>query len=83
MPILAPQFTTITQDLKLKKGESAQFSVTITNPDLDLRGCLVFAEIRRLSPGYNLIPQFTGIVTSGSNTIQIKQYPFTEDKARV
>lgn len=83
MPILAPQFTTITQDLKLKKGESAQFSVTITNPDLDLRGCLVFAEIRRLSPGYNLIPQFTGIVVSGSNTIQIKQYPFTEDKARV
>lgn len=83
MTTLAPQFKTQSLDLELKKGESAQFSVAVTNFDLDLRGCLIFTEIRRLSPGYNLIPQVTGMVTSGSNTIQIKRYPFMDDKARL
>ena len=80
---LAPQFDTANLDLILKKGESAQFSVAVTNYDLDLRGCLIFAEIRRLSPGYNLIPSFTGIVTTGTSTIQIKRYPFTDDKSKL
>lgn len=81
MSTLTPQFTTSTLDLELKKGESAQFAVTVANYDLDLRGCLIFSEIRRLSPGYNLIPQFTGIVTSGSSVIQIRRYPQIDDKA--
>ena len=80
---LAPQFETQSLDLELKKGESAQFSVAVTDYDLDLRGCLIFVEIRRLSPGYNLIPGITGIATSGSSTIQIKRYPFMDDKARL
>lgn len=80
---LTPQFETKSLDLELKKGESAQFSVTVTDYDLDLRGCLIFAEIRRLSPGYNLVPNMTGIVTSGSSTIQIKRYPNIEDKAQL
>lgn len=80
---LAPQFETQSLDLELKKGESAQFSVAITDFDLDLRGCLIFAEVRRLSPGYNLISGCTGIVTSGSSTIQIRSYPNTDDKSRV
>ena len=80
---LAPQFLTHALDLEIKKGESAQFAVAVTNFDLDLRGCLVFTEIRRLSPGYNLINGFTGIVTSGSSAIQIKRYPATEDKSRI
>ena len=83
MTTLAPQFETQSLDLELKKGESAQFSVSVTNFDLDLRGCLIFTEIRRLSPGYNLIPKVTGMVTSGSNTIQIKRYPFIDDKAQL
>ncbi|MFM6054215.1 MAG: hypothetical protein ACKPA7_21755, partial [Sphaerospermopsis kisseleviana] len=40
-------------------------------------------EIRRLSPGYNLIPGFTGIVASGTSTIQIKRYPATDDKSKL
>jgi hypothetical protein len=77
---LAPQFETANLDLNLKKGESAQFSVTITDYNLDLRGCLVFAEIRRLSPGYNLLQNFTGITTVSSDTILLRQYPTTYDK---
>ena len=80
---LAPQFDTATLDLELKKGESAQFSVAVTDFDLDLRNCLIFAEIRRSIPGYGLISNFTGIVVSGSNTIQIKRYPVTDDKAQL
>lgn len=83
MTTLTPQFETKFLDLELKKGESAQFSVAVTNYDLDLRGCLIFAEIRRLSPGYNPVSQVTGIVTTGNNTIQIKRYPFLDDKARL
>ena len=83
MTTLTPQFETKFLDLELKKGESAQFSVAVTNYDLDLRYCLIFAEIRRLSPGYNPVSQVTGIVTSGNNTIQIKRYPFLDDKARL
>lgn len=77
---LAPQFETANLDLNLKKGESAQFSVAVTDFDLDLRSCLIFAEIRRLSPGYNLIPGVTGVVTNGNSTIQIKRYATTDDK---
>ena len=80
---LAPQFETQSLDLELKKGESAQFSVAVTDYDLDLRGCLIFVEIRRLSPGYNLIPGVTGIVTSGTSTIQIKRYPATDDRSKL
>jgi len=80
---LSPQFETQSLDLSLKKGESAQFSVAVTDYDLDLSGCLIFAEIRRLSPGYNLVSGFTGIATSGSSTIQIKRYPVLDDKARL
>lgn len=79
----APQFDTATLDLVLKKGESAQFSVAVTDFDLDLRNCLIFAEIRRTVPGYDLISIFTGIVVSGNNTIQIKRYPVTDDKAQL
>lgn len=81
MITLSPQFKTHSLDLNLKKGESAQFAVAVTNYDLDLRGCLIFAEIRRLSPGYNLIRGFTGITSIGSNTIQLKRYPATQDKS--
>jgi hypothetical protein len=77
---LAPQFETYSLDLSLKKGESAQFSVAVTDYDLDLRGCLIISEIRRLSPGYNLVSGFTGIATNGSSIIQIKRYPLTDDK---
>jgi hypothetical protein len=80
---LTPQFETYELDLELKKGESAQFSVAVADYDLDLRGCLIFAEIRRLSPGYNLIPGLTGIVASGTSTIQIKRYPATDDKSKL
>ena len=78
---LSPQFETSTLDLEIKKGESAEFSVTVTDYDLDLRGCLIFAEIRRLSPGYNLLNNFTGTVASNSGTILIKRYPPTDNKA--
>lgn len=80
---LAPQFETKSLDLQLKKGESAQFSVAVTNFDLNLQGCLIFAEIRRLSPGYNLITGVTGSATSNNSTIQVKRYPTIEDKARL
>lgn len=80
---LTPQFETKLLDLEIKKGESAQFSVAVTDYDLDLRGCLIFAEIRRLSPGYNLIRGVTGIVTSGTSTIQIKRYPSTDDRSKL
>jgi predicted RecA/RadA family phage recombinase len=81
MTTLSPQFKTQTLDLELKKGESAQFSVAVTDYDLDLRGCLIFAEIRRLFPGYNIIPNITGIVASSSNTIQYRYYPSIDNKA--
>jgi hypothetical protein len=81
--LLAPQFQTQSLDLELKKGESAQFSVAVTDYDLDLRGCLIFAEIRRTAPGYELINNFTGVATSGSNTIQVRRYPATDDKAQL
>jgi hypothetical protein len=77
----APQFDTATLDLVLKRGESAQFSVVVT--DFDLRNCLIFAEIRRTVPGYDLISLFTGTIVSGSNTIQIKRYPGTDDKTQL
>lgn len=80
---LAPQFETKSLDLRLKKGESAPFSVAVTNYDLDLRGCLIFAEIRRTTPGYELINNFTGVAISGSNTIPIQRYPPTNDKAQL
>ena len=83
MTTLAPQFETQFLDLDLKKGESAHFSVAVTDFDLDLRNCLIFAEIRRTVPGYGLISNFTGIIVSGSNTIQIKRYPVTDDKAQL
>lgn len=79
-PQLAPQFDTANLDLNFKKGESAQFSVTVADYDLDLRGCLIFAEIRKLSPGYNLLQGFTGIITQGSDTILLRQYPTTHDR---
>jgi hypothetical protein len=80
---LKPQFDTHHQDLELKKGESAQFSVALTNPNLDLRGCLVFAEIRRNSPGYTQIAGFTGSVSTSGDTITINQYPKTLDKSQL
>ena len=43
---LSPQFETHSLDLILKKGESAQFSVAVTDFDLDLRGCLISTVIR-------------------------------------
>lgn len=81
MTILTPQFNTSTLDLEIKKGESAEFSVAVTDYDLDLRGCLIFSEIRRLSPGYNLLSNFTGTVASGSSSILIRRYPATDNKA--
>ena len=83
MTTLAPQFQTQSLDLELKKGESAQFSVAVTDYALDLRGCLIFAEIRRSVPGHELINNFTGIAAIGSSTIQIKRYPSTDDKAQI
>jgi predicted RecA/RadA family phage recombinase len=80
---LAPQFQTQSLDLELKKGESAQFSVAVTDYNLDLRGCLIFAEIRRSVPGHKLINDFTGVAAIGSSTIQIKRYPYTDDKAQI
>ncbi len=80
---LTPQFATQSLDLELKKGESAQFSIAVTDYDLDLRGCLIFAEIRRLSPGYNLLTGFTGAATTSSSTIQVKRYPSIDDKAQL
>lgn len=83
MSILSPQFDTAILDLNLKKGESAQFSVAVTDYDLDLRGCLIFAEIRRLSPGYNLLSNFTGTVAASSSSILVKRYPSTDNKAEL
>ena len=80
---LFPQFDTNILNLELKKGESAQFAVTVSNYDLDLRGCLIFSEIRRTSPGYTLVNGFTGIVASGSSTITLKKYPSTDDKSAI
>lgn len=80
---LSPQFETHSLDLILKKGESAHFSVAVANFDLDLRGCLIFTEIRRLSPGYNSLPLFTGAVSTGSSNILISRYPATQDKAQL
>ena len=82
-PQLAPQFDTANLDLNFKKGESAQFSVTVVDYNLDLCGCLIFAEIRRTTPGYELIDNFTGVATSGNPVIQIKRYPYTDDKAQI
>ncbi|MBD2694442.1 hypothetical protein [Anabaena catenula] len=83
MVTFSPQFDTHTLDLELKKGESAQFAVAISDYDLDLRGCLVFTEIRRSSPGYTQIAGFTGSVSTSGNTITINQYPKTLDKAQL
>ena len=81
MNAFSPQFRTHNLPLNLKKGESAQFAVSVSNFDLDLRNCLVFAEIRRSSPGYSLIGDFTGTISSGSSTIGLSQYPSTTNKA--
>jgi hypothetical protein len=81
MTTLSPQFDTGNLDLNLKKGESAQFSVAIADYDLDLRGALIFAEIRRLSPGYNLLNNFTGTVSASGNNILVQRYPHAENKA--
>ena len=81
MNAFSPQFLTHNLPLNFKKGESAQFAVSITNFDLDLRNCLVFSEIRRSSPGYSLIGDFTGTISSGSNTISLSQYPSNTNKS--
>lgn len=81
MTTLSPQFNTANLDLDLKKGESAQFSVAIADYDLDLRGGLIFAEIRRLSPGYNLLSNFTGTIANANSSILVKRYPPTDNKA--
>jgi dihydroxyacetone kinase DhaKLM complex PTS-EIIA-like component DhaM len=83
MVTLKPQFDTHILDLELKKGESAQFAVAVSDYDLDLRGCLIFTEIRRSSPGYTQIAGFTGSVSTSGNTITITQYPKTLDKAQL
>lgn len=80
---LTPQFETKSLDLELKKGESAQFSVAVTDYDLNLSGCLIFAEIRRTSPGYELISNFTGATANGSSSIKVKRYPHTDDKVQL
>ena len=74
-PAFKPQFKTLKLDLELKKGESAQFSGVVTDYDLDLRGSLLFTEIRRNSPGYLEITGFTGTANLSNSTITIKEIP--------
>ena len=81
--LLKPQFETHSLDLELKKGESASFSVAVTDFDLDLRGCLVFTEIRRSSPGYTSVSNFLGSVTLGEGLINIKQYHGNANSAEI
>lgn len=81
--LLKPQFETQSLDLELKKGESASFSVAVTDFDLDLRGCLVFTEIRRSSPGYTNISNFLGSVTLGEGLVNINQYSSNTNKAEI
>lgn len=81
--LLKPQFETQSLDLELKKGESSSFSVAVTDFDLDLRGCLIFTEIRRSSPGYTNISNFLGSVTLGEGLISIKQYSGNTNSAEI
>ena len=81
--LLKPQFETYSLDLELKKGESSSFSVAVTDFDLDLRGCLIFTEIRRSSPGYTNISNFLGSVTLGEGLINIKQYSGNTNSAEI
>jgi hypothetical protein len=81
--LLKPQFETQSLDLELKKGESASFSVAVADFDLDLRGCLIFTEIRRSSPGYTNISDFLGSVTLGEGLINIKQYSGNTNSAEI
>ena len=81
--LLKPQFETQSLDLELKKGESASFSVAVTDFDLDLRGCLIFTEIRRSSPGYTNISNFLGSVTLGDGLININQYHGNANSAEI
>lgn len=81
--LLKPQFETHSLDLELKKGESSIFSVTVTDFDPDLRGCLIFTEIRRSSPGYTNISNFLGSVTLGEGLININQYYGNTNSAEI
>ena len=81
--LLKPQFETHSLDLELKKGESSSFSVAVTDFDLDLRGCLIFTEIRRSSPGYANISNFLGSVTLGNGLININQYHGNANSAEI
>ena len=73
--VFNPQFKTFKLDLEFKKGESAQFSVAVTDYDLDLRGSLLFTEMRRNTPGYLEITGFTGTSNLSNSTIIIKEVP--------
>ena len=79
-----PQFNTQKLDLLLKKGETANFNLTVVGSyNMNFQNSLIFGEIRRKSPGFDLVKRFTASTTINSPTAQIKAYPATADKSKI
>lgn len=79
-----PQFNTQKLDLLLKKGETARFNLTVVGSyNMNFQNSLIFGEIRRKSPGFDLVKRFTASTTINSPTAQIKAYPATADKSKI
>lgn len=78
------QFNTQYLDLVVKKSATASFIVTVIgNYGFNIQGSLIFAEVRRSSPGFLEANKVTGTTTANQNVIQIKSYPAGQDSNRV
>jgi len=78
------QFNTSYLDLVVKKSATASFVVTVIgNYGFNIQGSLVFAEVRRSSPGFLEAFKITGSTTASQNVIQIKTYPPGQDSNRI
>lgn len=78
------QFNTSYLDLVVKKSATASFVVTVIgNYGFNIQGGLVFAEVRRSSPGFLEASKITGSTTASQNVIQIKAYPPGQDSNRI
>lgn len=83
------QFNTSYLDLVVKKSATASFVVTVIgNYGFNIQGGLVFAEVRRSSPGFLEASKITGSTTASQNAgvgnvIQIKAYPPGQDSNRI
>lgn len=78
------QFNTSYLDLVVKKSATASFVVTVIgNYGFNIQGGLVFAEVRRSSPGFLEASKITGSTTASQNVIQIKSYPPGQDSNRI